>query len=269
MHRDEQTAAGKLVRTVIGQTTVEWIPLVHSFPVTERYVVIPQYPIQIDIMAAAENRDVMDGIRWVGDKEPVYFHVFDARSSDPKASPVKVFKAEAFFALHQINAYEVTTGNGTVIHFDCIGYEDGFLMTNKKSFGNIQYMKDPSCCGGITGSMKLRHYALDMRPEPAPSPLAVPVSGTARGSSPNTGVPPAVSTLVTWNMTGLWDDESSDEILVEIPRINDGLVFLIVCQCPTIFYFLLCAGAPFTRVCCRGTSNKTVHVVDLFVAGPL
>jgi len=233
--KDEQTASGELIRTVIGTTKADWVPLIHSFPVTKNYVVIPQFPVQMKMMQAMGSRDVMDGIEWMGDTQPAYLHVFDV-NADKSSPPVKVFKADAFFAMHQINAYETVSASGsTVINFDCIAYDDAALMQNKYSFGNLELMKDPSCCANVTGSMKFRHYELDMVEE----------KGVKE------------STKVIHSKTNLWDSRINDEMLVELPRINDAYHGQKYCH----FY----TGANFPK---HSLTNKDPYLVKADICKP-
>lgn len=241
VHRDEQQPDGTLTRTTIGETTMDWVPMIHSFPVTENYVVIPQYPVQLSMVSALMHRDVMDGIQWTGDKNPAYLHVFDVRKGN-KAPPVKVFQTDAFMAMHQVNAYDEVKADGSrVLHFDCIGYDDGFLMTHKNTFGNLEFLQDPSCCGNITGdTMKLRHYALDMSTEDF-------------NSTEN-----PVSKKVSWNITHLWDSAVNDEVLVELPRINDDYHGKPYC----FFY----TGASFPK---NSPTNKDPRLIKVNKCGPV
>ena len=223
VHRDVDTPTG-ITREKLGVTSVDWMPLVHSFPATKKYAVLPQYPVSLDMKKAMSSRAVSKAINWMGATDNTFLHVFDI---DPPANaslplpPIRVFETDPFLAMHQVNAYESVSADGRpLLNFDCIGYDDGFIMTNPYNFGNLELMKDPSCCRNCTGSMKFRHYELDMSPEPA-------VAANVDGGIPDGKAPaPAPSTKVSmtkWALVMAGPVANKVEMLCEMPRLNDGV----------------------------------------------
>lgn len=267
IYKDTQTSpGGKLTRTTIGSMQAEWLSILHSFPLTKNYVVIPQFPLGIKMAKALEKLSVMKAVGWMGDTKPAYIHVFDAHSTDANAGPVKTFKTDPFLSMHMINAWESVGKDGqTLVHFDCIGYNDGFLLTNPVTFGNLQVMKSPECCGNLGESFSgtIRRYTLDMSPEGGMT--AANISTTKKPLSPPK--PPPASLKVNFTRHRAYSTTVSAELLNEMPRINDEFHGKPYC------YFYAGTGLPvhsptmkdfhLTKVnMCGEGSNVENHTLD-------
>lgn len=228
----QPTPGGKLHRAVIGRLQVDWLSIMHSFPVTKNYIIMPQFPLGIKAMKALESLSVMSSVGWMGDTKPAYIHIFDAKSTDPNAGPVKTFKTDPFLSMHMINAYEsVGPAGEPLVHFDCIGYNDGFLLTNPETFGSIPVMKSPDCCGkmGRSFSGTIRRYTLDMSPE-AEAELVAEVEEVQQAQAQEeedeeeeaeAEADPPASVRVNYTRHRAYSEAAGGELYNEMPRIND------------------------------------------------
>jgi carotenoid cleavage dioxygenase-like enzyme len=223
LHRDRDTPTG-LTRQTIGQVQADWMPMMHSFAVTSKYAMLPQYPMKVEIGKAMEHMDVLDGTIWFGDdQQPTLLHVFDLHANpargDTPPPPVKSFEVPAFMAVHQISAFDAISADGRpLLVFDCIAYPDGAFMTNRQSFGNLTCMQDPVCTKAYIAKGAYTRYTLDMSAEDATEDSA--------GGSGDGGVEHASYSEDAYSKNFTVHsreviDPTHGPMAVEMPRMND------------------------------------------------
>jgi carotenoid cleavage dioxygenase-like enzyme len=73
----------------------------HSFSITEQYVVLVEYPLVIKMSRTLPQKPFIDYLHWEPERGS-HFHIM--RKSDGKI--VNTLSGPAFFAFHHINAFE-------------------------------------------------------------------------------------------------------------------------------------------------------------------
>ncbi len=111
---------GTMRRTVIGSTTVRDPAYMHAFSITQRYVVLAEYPLflrALDLLL--RRKPFIDNYRWLPGNA-TRFHVFDKDG----AGLVATYEAPAFFAFHHVNAFD----DGTAVVVDIAAYDDAAII---------------------------------------------------------------------------------------------------------------------------------------------
>ncbi|RUP47684.1 carotene dioxygenase [Jimgerdemannia flammicorona] len=104
---------------------------VHSFSMTEKYIIIPNYPYWFSYngMATIWHGSVYESFYWDGTK-PTLYQVLDRRTK----KHVATYQADAYFAFHTVNAWdEVDEDGDDVIVFDVCAYDSPDIIS--ASFG--------------------------------------------------------------------------------------------------------------------------------------
>lgn len=133
LYRDDGT------RAIIGATRVDHVPLMHSFSVTERFVVLFQYPFSVDagkLLTGATS--MMEVMRWFGKTKCVKAFLFDARATRTMR-PVRVFRLPSFFSMHCVNAFDEGDGKLSV---DLLAYRDAAFVS-EPGYGQLELMRSP------------------------------------------------------------------------------------------------------------------------------
>ena len=133
LYRDSDDGA----RTYIGVTKLDHIPLMHSFAVTPKHVVLFQYPFSVNIgglLAGATS--MVEVMRWFGHKAGVKAFVFDARTPRVRG-PTHTFRLDPFFSMHCVNAFE----EGRCVHIDMITYDDASFVSSRDTYGQLELMR--------------------------------------------------------------------------------------------------------------------------------
>ncbi|KAJ2657232.1 hypothetical protein IWW48_004599 [Coemansia sp. RSA 1200] len=137
---------GYVVATFTAQPSV-----LHSFSLTRDYVVVPVYPYQAPVGGP--------GYRWSDSlletlefdrTRPVVFYVISREYRRVHC----VYKAPAFFAMHQINAVQEPAADDSVA-IDCIAYEDDAVLRRLR----IDSLRRASA-GFAIPSAQIRRYRL-------------------------------------------------------------------------------------------------------------
>lgn len=163
-----------LTRQFIGKVETDSPSVVHSFGVTENYVIVVVPSLEIDVKAAAEaifhdgrNFSGLSSLSWRPDKKSTAY-VFDAHSKDPTKAPIRTFELEPMYFNHHINAWEE---EGRIV-MDLIGYSDGSFITNPHGFANLEVEVDQDerrRIGATTVPPEFRRYRLDMQMQTEPA----------------------------------------------------------------------------------------------------
>ena len=66
----QPTEGGALHRATIGRLQLDWLSIMHSFPVTKNYIIMPQFPLGIKAAKALAG-SVGSGARMLSNKIPV------------------------------------------------------------------------------------------------------------------------------------------------------------------------------------------------------
>jgi carotenoid cleavage dioxygenase-like enzyme len=112
-------------REIIQTIKVKRLPYIHSFTVTENYVVLTAAPLVWKLREVMAAEPVLDALEWSPQEDTVIYAIplsNDKEGSDDgmrsphrpsaSASPL-VFKAGAFFTFHHVNGYETTAADGS------------------------------------------------------------------------------------------------------------------------------------------------------------
>jgi beta,beta-carotene 9',10'-dioxygenase len=92
----------------------------HSFAITEHYVVLVEFPLTVNpISLVLSGKPFIDNYRW-NPEAGTRFIVMDLRNGRVRG----VFRGDAFFAFHHINAYE----EGDEIVLDMCSYADAQVI---------------------------------------------------------------------------------------------------------------------------------------------
>ncbi|GAB4814118.1 hypothetical protein N2152v2_001164 [Parachlorella kessleri] len=94
---------------------------VHSFTMTEHYIVFMVWPAIFSMLRLALGGGVAPSLTWRAEKGTMMY-VIDRRKGGP--GHVATYKAPAFFCFHTINSYE----EGDALHIDLCGYDDMTLI---------------------------------------------------------------------------------------------------------------------------------------------
>lgn len=118
---------------------------IHSFALTGRYVVLIVWPTHVNPLKLLWHKDIADSIRWEAEEGAV-FHLVDRR----KEEPVARYRSEAFFAFHNVNAWE--EGDDVVI--DLCEHDDPSVIDELF----VERLRDGSTLPGLG---RLRRFRLE------------------------------------------------------------------------------------------------------------
>jgi carotenoid cleavage dioxygenase-like enzyme len=105
---------------VVAEMSVDKPAYMHSFAMTERYLVLTEFPLVVDpLRLMVSAAPFIRNYRWVPERG-LRFHVFDKDSGALVASKT----ADAAFAFHHVNAYE----EGSDLLIDVITYDDAGII---------------------------------------------------------------------------------------------------------------------------------------------
>ena len=137
---------GTMRRTLIGSVPVREPAYMHSFGMTERYVVLVEFSRFFDPIGLALKRGpfIMNS-RWKPEKG-ARFLLMDRRSGKVAGA----FQAEAFFAFHHVNAFE----QGDAVVVDIAAYRDDEIIDKLL----LDRLNGPD--GGRIPQSQLRRYRL-------------------------------------------------------------------------------------------------------------
>ena len=105
---------------VLAQVPVKAPAYMHAFSITERYVVLAEYPLLLNTMKLALSRaSFIESYEWQPERG-TRFLVIDRSSGEL----VHTAKADAFFSFHHVNAWE--EGDDVVV--DLVAYDDSRVI---------------------------------------------------------------------------------------------------------------------------------------------
>jgi beta,beta-carotene 9',10'-dioxygenase len=107
-------------REVVAELPVDLPAYMHSFAMTERYLVLVEFPLVVSALALKfSGRPFIENYHWEPERG-LRFHVVDKASG----RVVKTAKADAAFAFHHVNAFEQEDG----LVIDMIVYPDATII---------------------------------------------------------------------------------------------------------------------------------------------
>jgi carotenoid cleavage dioxygenase-like enzyme len=136
-------AAGDAVR-VIGEVPTTQVAYMHSFAMTERYFVLVEFPLLLQVFdIALGRRSFIESFRWHPERG-ARFLVLDRRDG----RLVSQARSDAFFAFHHVNAFE----HGDELVLDLAAYPDSSVI-------DALYL-EPLRAGGQAPGAELRRYRM-------------------------------------------------------------------------------------------------------------
>ncbi len=107
-------------RKLIGSLPVREPAYAHSFAVTENYIILAEFPLLITpLEIVTSGKPLMDNFKWKPE-QGTRIWVINKRDG----SVARNYQAEAFFAFHHINAFEV----GNDLFMDLAAYDDAGIL---------------------------------------------------------------------------------------------------------------------------------------------
>jgi carotenoid cleavage dioxygenase-like enzyme len=111
---------------VIAKAPVRHPGYVHSFGLSERYLILAVGPFTVDpVRLATSGRPYIENYRWAPE-EGARFLVFDRESGELH----RTYETDAFFVFHHINSFERDTRSGTggELVVDLCAFEDASII---------------------------------------------------------------------------------------------------------------------------------------------
>jgi beta,beta-carotene 9',10'-dioxygenase len=140
--------AGGSERRVIARLPVERPAYMHSFGMSERHLILAEYPLRVNpLRLALSGKPFIQNYAWRPD-EGTRFAVVDRESGELHGS----YETDAFFCFHHVNAFERDRGRELVV--DLIAYEDASIIDRL-------YLGREGPRGDIPPS-ELRRYVIDV-----------------------------------------------------------------------------------------------------------
>ena len=123
---------------------------IHSFSVTQNYVVILAPPITVNTLKLIEHGDIWESLEW-SEKSPLFVYLIDINTS--KVTTLKYDDTVFFF--HHINAYEI---EDTIVVDVC-------TLTNSTSVTiyELKYLQNPKIRDSTLFSEKIKRFIIDVK----------------------------------------------------------------------------------------------------------
>jgi beta,beta-carotene 9',10'-dioxygenase len=133
-------------RRVIAELPVKEPSYMHSFGMSERYLILAEYPLRVNpLKLALSGRPFIENYTWRAD-EPTRFQVFDRATGERRGT----YETDAFFCFHHVNAFE----RGDELVVDLCAYEDSTVIDSL-------YLDERGPRGSIPPA-ELRRYTIDV-----------------------------------------------------------------------------------------------------------
>lgn len=117
-------------RERIGKISVKKPAYMHSFALTEHYIILVEYPLVVNpIDLFFIRKPFIQNYRWIPERG-THFMIIDRRTG----RLIKRLKTcQSFFAFHHVNAFEV----GENIHLDIVTYKDASIVSGISQHGYL------------------------------------------------------------------------------------------------------------------------------------
>jgi carotenoid cleavage dioxygenase-like enzyme len=117
---DLTTSTASLEGTDLARRRVAKPGYIHSFGMSQRYLVLAEFPLVVNPMSLLLwLRPYIENFRWEPSRG-TRFHIFDRVSG----AHVRTLTSSAFFAFHHVNAYD----EGDEVVVDIVGYDDASVI---------------------------------------------------------------------------------------------------------------------------------------------
>jgi carotenoid cleavage dioxygenase-like enzyme len=110
---------GRRERQVFGTTAVREPSYIHSFALTENYVVVAEYPYVVNPLKLLVGGPFIENFVWKPERGTRFF-IFRRNGNGLAA----ICPAEPFFCFHYVNAFE----EGDVVQVDLVAYDDSRII---------------------------------------------------------------------------------------------------------------------------------------------
>ena len=138
--------ADSSARRVIAELPVKEPSYMHSFGMSERYLILAEYPLRVNpLKLAFSGKPFIQNYTW-RPSEPAVFQVIDRATGRLRGS----YETDAFFCFHHVNAFE---RDGELL-VDLIAYDDPGII-------DALYLGPEEPRGPIPAT-ELRRYAIDL-----------------------------------------------------------------------------------------------------------
>src|SRR3954453_8759420 len=135
-------------RRVIAELPVKEPSYMHSFGMSERYLILAEYPLRVNpLKLAFSGKPFIQNYTW-RPSEPAVFQVIDRETGRLRGS----YETDAFFCFHHVNAYERDGGRELVV--DLVAYDDPAII-------DALYLGPEEPRGPIPAT-ELRRYVIDL-----------------------------------------------------------------------------------------------------------
>jgi carotenoid cleavage dioxygenase-like enzyme len=141
-------------RSILHKIPVKRLPYIHSFTVTENYVILAAAPLTWDLAKVMVAESILKSVSWrPEDGTTIYVMRLDGQGG------VKQYTSDAFFAFHHVHGWE--GDDNSELTFD--------VVANDMSGGGIpaagltvDNLLDPTKRDQMLASAELRRYTLDL-----------------------------------------------------------------------------------------------------------
>jgi carotenoid cleavage dioxygenase-like enzyme len=138
--------ASSSARRVIAELPVKEPSYMHSFGMSERYLVLAEFPLRVNpLKLAFSGKPFIQNYTW-RPSEPAVFQVIDRETGALRGS----YETDAFFCFHHVNAFE---RDGELV-VDLIAFEDASII-------DALYLNADGARGPFP-SNELRRYVIDL-----------------------------------------------------------------------------------------------------------
>ncbi|HTK11402.1 MAG TPA: carotenoid oxygenase family protein [Ktedonobacteraceae bacterium] len=141
---------GEQCRRLIGSYPVPEPAYIHSFGMSERYVIIAEYPYRVNPLKIERSRPFIENYEW-RPQEGTFFVVMDKQDGHI----VGRYRTEAFFTFHHANAFEQ---NGTLI-VDLVAYPSPSPMSHGLY---LDLLRDETTRNSPLNEAELRRYCIPL-----------------------------------------------------------------------------------------------------------
>lgn len=138
-------------RELVAQWNVNRVPYMHSFSVTENYVIFFAAPFYVSVGRMLRYAEPFNGLVWHPDDDTKIYVV------DIKKGSVRTIPVPNVFTMHHINAYELGKSNQIVV--DISSYPDPSFVKNLE----VKIMRDPIKRNNFNTEAKIKRYLIDLR----------------------------------------------------------------------------------------------------------
>ena len=136
-------------RNLVAQWSVDKVPYMHSFSVTENYVIFFASPFYVNVEKMIKYAEPIDSLDWIdGEDTTVYVVTVDT-------GEVTEIKTDNIFTMHHVNAFEIGEGKLTV---DVSSYPSPSFVKNLK----MDILRDPVKRNQFDAHALLKRYEIDV-----------------------------------------------------------------------------------------------------------